>query len=429
MVSGLSRRRFLECSTLLVGGALCSFPTILHGQSAGQKLNIGFIGCRGQGGVNLTALAGENVVALCDTNANNLANAAQEFPAAKQYRDFRKMLEQKEMDAVVVSTADHSHAVASLGAIRTGRHVYCETPLTHTVSEARLIAQAAREHKVATQMGNLVHSADGTRQAVEWIQSGIIGTVADIFCWTDRPNWPQGLTRPAETPAVPAHLDWDLWLGPAPERPYHPNYLPVNWRAWWDFGSGALGDIGCSLMDAAFWALNLGQPTLIEAESTGMTSESAPKASVVRYQFPARGGLPAARLHWHDGGKPMTAEAIELAAGIKNGALFMGSKGHIVLPLGGVPKLMPQVHDFKAPQPTLSRSVNHHQEWIQACKGGKPAESNFDYAGPLTEVVLLGVVALRAGKPLEWDAASLKASNSPEADAFVNHSYRKGWTI
>jgi hypothetical protein len=408
---------------------VCGFPAVLRGQSNGQKLNIAFIGCGGHGAENITALASENVVALCDVNANNLNAAAQQFPSAKTYRDFRKMLEQKDIEAVVISTPDHTHAVAALAAIRSGRHVYCETPLTHTVSEARLIAQAAREHKVATQMGNLVHSADGTRVAVEWIQAGIIGPVGEVFCWTDRPTWPQGLSRPADTPPVPPHLDWDLWLGPAPERPYHPNYQPVNWRAWWDFGTGALGDMGCSVMDAPFWALNLGSPSLIEAESAGMTPESAPKASIVRYQFPVRGTLPAVRLHWYDGGKPMPSETADLATGVKNGALFAGSKGHIILPLGGMPRLIPQPSDFKSPQPTLPRSVNHHQEWLQACKGGKPAEANFDYAGPLTELVLLGSVALRTGKRLEWDATSLSAPNVPEAGAFLSGTYRKGWTL
>jgi hypothetical protein len=203
----------------------------------------------------------------------------------------------------------------------------------------------------------------------------------------------------------------------------------VNWRAWWDFGNGALGDMGCSVMDAPFWALNLGSPSLIEAESAGMTPESAPKASIVRYQFPVRGTLPAVRLHWYDGGKPMPSETADLATGVKNGALFAGSKGHIILPLGGMPRLIPQPSDFKSPQPTLPRSVNHHQEWLQACKGGKPAEANFDYAGPLTELVLLGSVALRTGKRLEWDATSLSAPNVPEAGAFLSGTYRKGWTL
>lgn len=429
MVSGLSRRRFLESATLLTGGMACCLPTLLRGQQTGQKLNIAFVGCGGQGAENLAALAGENVVALCETNANNLAAATQQFPAAKPYRDFRKMLEQKDIEAVVISTADHTHAVATLAAIRSGKHVYCETPLTHKVSEARLIAQAAREHKVSTQMGNQTHSADGTRQVVEWIQAGVIGPIGDVYCWSDRPTWPQGLSRPVDTPPVPPHFEWDLWLGPAFERPYHPCYQPVNWRAWWDFGNGALGDMGCNVMDAACWALNLGQPTFIEAESTGMTPESAPKSSMVRYQFPSRSPLPAVRLHWYDGGTPMVNEAAELGTGIKNGTVFIGSKGRIVLPLGGSPRLMPQPHDFKSPQPTLPRSVNHHQEWLQACKGGKPAESNFNYAGPLTEIVLLGAVALRTGKRIEWDGPNLKVPNVPEAAALLNHNYRKGWTI
>ncbi len=425
----ISRRRFLKSTALVIGGAACGLPAVVHSQNANQKLNVAFIGTGGQGQVNLNAITDENVVAVCDTNANFLSAASQRFPQATKYQDFRKVFDQKNIDAVVISTANHTHYVAAMMAIRMGKHVYCETPLSHTVTEARLLAQAAHENKVATQMGNAAHSCDGMKDLVEWIQAGIIGHVEEVHCWTDRPTWPQGINRPEDTPPTPPHLDWDLWLGPAPVRPYHPAYQPFNWRGWWDFGNGALGDMGTLIMDAPIWALNLGHPSTIEAESSGVNQESAPKWTLVRYNFPAREGLPSVKLIWYDGGKMPPQELTERIGGVKNGCLFVGNKGSILLPLGGMPKLMGDARGFKAPDRILARSVNHYKEWLDACKGGKPAGSNFDYAGRLTETVLLGNVALRIGKKLEWDGASLKAVNAPEAAQFLTQPYRNGWQI
>ncbi len=426
----LCRRRFLG-TVFLAGAAFVAAPTILRSQTPAQKLNLAFIGVGGRGGDNLAALATENIVALCDVNANTLAATGQKFPHAKTHKDFRKLLEQKDVDAVVVSTPDHTHAVAAIMAIRLGKHVYCEKPLAHSVFETRMLTQAARDHKVATQMGNAGHAADGYRDLVEWIQAGVIGQVSEIHCWTDRPIWPQGLTRPTDAPAVPAYLDWDLWLGPAPERPFNPCYQPSIWRGWWDFGTGALGDMGCHILDAPYWALKLGYPISVEAESSGVNDETAPKWSIVRYAFAARGNLPAVRLTWYDGGKLPPPEVMELVPGKKNGSLLIGDKGKIFIAIGESPRLVPEaaMKDFKPPEKTLPRSSGHYKEWIEACKGGSPAGANFDYSGPLTEVVLLGNVALRAGKKIQWDPQGMKVTEPTAAAKFVQREYRKGWVL
>jgi predicted dehydrogenase len=370
-------------------------------------------------------------VALCDVDERSLQRAAAEHPKAKQFRDFRKLLESPGIDAVVVTTPDHTHAVAAMMAMRAGRHVYCEKPLTHSVYEARQMTLAAREHGIATQMGNGGHSSRTIRECVEWVRSGTIGPVREVHAWSNRPIWPQGIARPADRPRVPDWLNWELWLGPAPERPYHPAYHPFKWRGFWDFGTGALGDMGCHIMDAAFWALELGAPTSVEAESSGVNRETAPEWSRVRYEFPARGDRPAVRLTWHDGGRkpelPVLPEGQELS---DNGSLFIGDGG-MVLYERGRPRLLPEslMKDFTPPPETLPRSIGHYAEWIAACKGGPKAGSNFDYAGPLTEMVLLGNVALRLGRKIEWDGAGLRVTNAPEAARWVRREYRNGWSL
>jgi len=427
-----SRRRFLYSSSMAAGTILFGAPFIARGQSLNEKLNIGMIGVNGKGNDNLRGLSSENIVALCDVDGNSLDKAAAQHPKARTYRDFRKLLEQKDLDAVVVTIPDHCHAVASSAAIKLGRHVYCEKPLTHSVYEARQLTLAARAHKVATQMGNSGHSSEALRQAVEWVQAGVVGAIREVHCWSNRPIWPQGISRPAETPPVPKHIDWDLWIGPAPMRPFHPAYHPFNWRGWWDFGTGALGDMGCHIIDAAFWALDLGAPSAVEAESSGVNEETAPKWSIVRYQFPARGARPAVRLTWHDGGKLPPTELTELPAGQKlsdNGTLFIGEKGKLLFERGRPLRLVSQPKDFQPPPKVISRSIGHYAEWIAACKGGPPAGSNFNHAGPLTEMVLLGNVALRAGRRIEWDAEKLRVSNLPEAARFVRREYRTGWAL
>ncbi|MBI4326891.1 MAG: Gfo/Idh/MocA family oxidoreductase [Chloroflexi bacterium] len=442
----ISRRQFLGRATL-VTAAFSVVPGHLLGLNGATppsgKLNIAGIGIGGQGAGDLRELSSENIVALCDVDWSHAAGTFKKFPNAKPYKDFRKMLEeQKDIDAVVVATPDHVHALASMMAIKMGKHVYCEKPLTHSVYEARKIAEAAREHKVATQMGNQGQASEETRRLCEFVWDGAIGPVREAYIWTDRPSnglfneyWPQGVGRPKETPAVPPTLEWDLWLGPAPSRPYHPAYLPFKWRGWWDFGTGALGDIGCHAFDPVFRALKLGPATSVEASSTRVNEETFPLASMVTYHFPARGDLPPVKLTWSDGGiRPPRPEALDNGPLMgANGRLLIGDKGMI---LGN--RIIPESRrkEYQDPPKTIPRSIGHHKEWIEACKGGKPGGSNFDWAGPLAETVLLGNVALRlkvrdelTRLRLEWDAQSLKITNLEEANQFLRRDYREGWKL
>jgi len=429
--SVITRRRFLYSSAVATA-AVFAAPAFLRGKSLNEKLNLGLIGVGNKGAENLKGVSNENIVALCDIDENFLNAAAQKVPGAKKYRDFRNMLEQRDIDAVVVTIPDHNHAIAAMAALKLDKHVYCEKPLTHDLYEARQLALAARERKVATQMGNGGHASDSLRSAVEWIQAGVIGPVGEVHAWSDRPIWPQGITRPIDTPPVPASLDWDLWIGTAPMRPYHKAYHPFNWRGWWDFGTGALGDMGCHIIDPAFWALDLGYPESVETESSPVNNETAPSWSRVHYQFPARGALPPVKLTWHDGGKLPPRELLDLDADEKfpkNGSLFVGRKGRLLL-MQGKSELLPenQWRDFQPPPKMIPRSAGHYAEWIAACKGGPAAFSNFHYAGPLTEMVLLGNLALRVGKKIEWDGRNLKARNAPEADRYIRREYRGGWS-
>jgi len=408
--------------------------------SANDKLNIAGIGIGGRGRSNLKDLAGENIVALCDVDDEYAAKTFALYPKAKRYKDYRVMLEQqKDIDAVMVATPDHTHAIISMAAIKLGKHVYCEKPLTRTLFEARKLAEAAREMKVATQMGIQGHSHEGIRRISEWIQAGAIGSVSEVHIWTDRPKgwWPQGVDRPQDTPAVPATLDWDLWLGPAPSRPYNPAYHPFAWRGWWDFGCGAFGDMGCHLMDAPYWALDLGYPTVVEASSTAVNSETAPLASMVHYYFPARGKRAPVKLTWYDGGllppRPEELPDDEPMGNENGGVIFVGDKGKILASdeNAKTPRLLPVslANEFEKLEKTLPRSPGHHAEFIAACKGGQPAGAHFDYSGPLTENVLLGNLAIRVGKKLLWDGQNLKCTNVPEANDLIQSAYREGWSL
>jgi hypothetical protein len=400
---------------------------------------------------NLKNLADENIVAVCDVDEDYAGKVFDSYPQAKKYTDFRKMLEkQKEIDAVVVATPDHTHAVISMMAIKMGKHVYCQKPLTHSVYEARMLTEAARKYKVATQMGNQGHSGEGIRLVCEWIWDGAIGEVCEVHAWTNRPVWPQGIDRPKDVPPVPAALDWDLWLGPAPQRPYHPSYLPFNWRAWWDFGTGALGDMACHVLDPVFWALKLGYPKAVEACHSydvremwkrADNTETYPRASIVRYEFPARGGMPPVRLKWYDGGMlPPRPEELEPSRQIDkkgSGVIFVGDKGKLMCgTYGDSPRLIPEskMREYKRPAKTLARIEGgvggHEKNWVRACKGGEPACSNFDYAGFLTEAVLMGNLAIRhPGMRLNWDGENMRVTNLPEANEYVRREYREGWTL
>ncbi|HOZ49979.1 MAG TPA: Gfo/Idh/MocA family oxidoreductase [Candidatus Hydrogenedentes bacterium] len=435
----ISRRYFLMGTAATVGGLAVAQAPARRTVSPNEKLNIAGVGVGGKGGNDIDNVSSENIVALCDVDDAYAAATYNRYPNAKKYRDFRVMLEkEKDIDAVVVGTPDHLHAVVSMAAIQLGKHVYCEKPLTHSVYEARALAEAARNAKVATQMGNQGQASEEARLVCELIWDGAIGTVREIHGWSNRyPRIsPRGMGRPEGESPVPETLDWDLWLGPAPFRPYVEGaYLPFVWRGWWDFGSGVLGDIGCHNFAAIFKALKLGHPTSAEATSTGaqctpeVNAESAPIASVVRYEFPAVGDRPAVSLTWYDGGllpwRPDELEA-DREMGGGDGMLYIGDKGKM-LNHRLIPETRMQEHG--KPPEVIPRSPGHYQEWINACKGGEPAGSNFDFAGPLTEVVQLGNIALRTRKKLLWDGPNMTVTNVPEANAYINPPYREGWSL
>jgi predicted dehydrogenase len=402
----------------------------------------------GGGDIATLARLGVNVVALCDVDDERAAGSFKAFPKARRYKDFRVMLdkEAKEIDAVSVGTPDHIHAVATMAAIRAGKHVYCQKPLTHTLHECRTVTEAAHKAGVATQMGNQGHATEGARLTNEWLRAGVIGSVSEVHVWSDRAGklWKQGIGRPSGTPKVPETLDWNLWLGPIQERPYNPAYAPVSWRGWYDFGTGALGDMGCHIIDHPVWALDLGAPSFVEARTTldgsvldgnKPNTETYPIAAIIYYDFPARGKQPAVRMTWYDGGlMPATPSLMPKGQNLPdNGVLYVGSKGLMYHSShGGMPQLLPgDLHDEAKKVPkTMERSPGHYEEWVAACKGGAKPVSNFDYSGPLTEIVLLGVLSLRApGKRLEWDSANLKVKNVPEVNSFIRAEYRKGWSL
>ena len=442
----ISRRDFMGAAAAVT--AFTIVPRFVMGGQGhiapSEKLNIAGIGVGGQGGGDISALSSQNIVALCDVDWRRASGTFRRHPNAAKYKDFRIMLdkEDKNIDAVIVATPDHVHAVASMAAIKRGKHVYCEKPLTHSVYEARMIAKAAREHKVATQMGNQGQAGEANRLTSEYIWAGAIGQVREVHVWTDRPlrglsdvYWPQGVGRPKETPPVREGFDWDLWLGPAPKRPYNPAYSPFKWRGWWDFGTGALGDIGCHSIDPIWRALKLKCPVSIEASCTLVNNETYPVASMVTYHFGARDDMVPVKMTWYDGGlrPPRPDELKEGQQFGTNGTLFVGDKGKM-FGYTIIPESLRK--EFGRPPKVLARSPGHHQEWIDACKGGKPAGSNFDHAGPLAEAVLLGNVALRpeikeklTNKSLLWDGPGLKFTNMPEANKYLHTEYREGWSL
>ncbi|MFZ0035287.1 MAG: Gfo/Idh/MocA family oxidoreductase [Sedimentisphaerales bacterium] len=468
----ISRRDFIG-SAAAAAMAFTVVPRNVLGGPAdkppSEKLNVAAVGIGGMGKGNILEIAGfertkegeiipkdkagENVVALCDVDDEFTADLGKIFPKAKTYRDYRKMLEQqKDIDAVVIATPDHTHAVIALAAMQLGKHVFVQKPLTYSVYEARTLTEAARKYKVATQMGNQGHSGEGARLVYEWIADNAIGKVTEVHAWTDRPTWPQGIDRPKDTPPVPSTLDWDLWLGPAPVRPYHPLYHPRFWRGWRDFGCGALGDMGCHVLDPSFWALKLENPIAVEAcvshfaakvegQAWGQVNEvmdSYPAASIVRYEFPASDKRGPVKLSWYDGGlRPAKPDAFEPGRPVGEGrssVLIIGDNGIIRYgQYGDSPRIIPEakMQAYKLPPKTIPRiEGSHEQDWVRACKGGPPACSNFDYAGPFTEMVLLGTLALRfPGQRLEWDGQNMKVTNLPEANVYVNRQYRTGWTL
>jgi predicted dehydrogenase len=441
-----SRRGFLKTTAVATGSVVFGVPALLRGQSLNNKLNIAVIGCGGRGGSNLKEVsATENIVALCDVNENNLNAAAAKLPGARKFTDFRKLYDEiKNFDAVVVSTAEHTHALAMMPALKLRKHVYCEKPLTHNIWETRLIREAARQAGVVTQMGTQIHATANYRRVVELVQSGAIGPVRECHVWVSRSWGLQSaeaakrykdivvvMNRPPEAQTPPPTLNWDLWLGPAKERPFNEVYFPgPKWYRWWDFGSGTMSDLGSHWNDLPFWALKLRAPLTISADGPPPHAEIAPASMSATYEYGARGDMPPVRLTWHQGeSKP----AIWKENGIpqwSDGALFIGAKG-MLLSSYSKHVLLPEADfkDFARPAPFIPDSIGHHQEWIQACKTGGPTTCNFDYSGALTEANHLGNVAYRLGKKLVWDAEKLTATNAPEAARFIKREYRKGWTL
>lgn len=440
----MDRRSFVRASAAAV--SLAALPRRLRGAvSANEKLDIAAVGLGGQGAADLGAHAANNIVALCDVDAENAARTFNDYPRARRYTDFRVMFDrEKDIDAVIVATPDHLHAIVTMTALKLGKHVYCEKPLTRTVHEARVLAQAARESKVATQMGNQGMQFAGNRQLDKWIQDGAIGPVREVHVWSDRPTqrgkiplwWPQGIERPTDTPPVPDTLDWDKWLGPAPFRPYHSAYVPFRWRGWWDFGSGGIGDMGIHNLAPVFHALKLGAPESVSGSSTPLVSDSVPLASLVHYEYPARGDMPSVTLHWYDGGL-LPARPAKLEEGSEldpeDGALFVGDKGKILVEgWGGAHPRILAGGKAKYQRPAWDDTAlqRHHDEWVTACKTGSPTRSDFAFAGPLTEAVLLGSVCIRnGGTKLSWDSVNERITNDEQANRLLHYDYREGWNL
>ena len=427
----LSRRTFLTTTAAGLAGTLAGLNAPRRIASANEKVNVAGIGLAGMGKNDVASAAhlGHNIVALCDVDWKLAGRIFDTYPKARRYNDYRRMLEeQQDIDAIMVATPDHHHAFATMAGLDLGKHVYCEKPLTHSVWEARRVGDAARTNTLATQMGNRSQADDWVRTQAEALQAGAIGPVREVHVWTDRPSWPQGIERPKEAHDIHAELDWDLWLGPAPERPFNRIYHPFRWRGWWDFGTGALGDIGCHAFHPIFVALRLGHPTTVEATSSKVFKETFPIASIVRYEFPARGNMPPLTLTWYDGGlKPARPDELpedeQLGDG---GTLYIGDEGKM---LGG--RILPEerARDFSPPPETMERSPGHVEEWFRAIKGGPQAGANLDFASLVTEVVLLGNIALRTGGMLHWDPSAFSFTNAREADAHLKRDYRPGWKL
>jgi len=475
----ISRRRFLGVTataaglfTIVPNYAVSGFGHI----APSDKLNIAGIGIGGKGRVNLNNMKSENIVALCDIDWQYAKGCFDDFPNAKQCIDYRKMFDEmgKSIDAVVIATPDHTHAVCAMVAMQLGKHVYVQKPLTHSVYESRVLLEASRRYKVVTQMGNEGHSSNSVSEVCEWVWSGAIGEISRVDAWTDRPIWPQGLMRPEQGMWIPEHIDWDLFIGPAAMRPYHRAYHPWDWRGWWDFGTGALGDMACHVLDVVFAAMKLGSPVSVEASSTAINTESAPVASTIQYDFPARPkegklNMPAVSVYWYDGGLlPRRPEGLldGIELGIdRNGVIFHGSKGTLVCGnYGEKYRLLPEnkFKDLPKPAATLRRvGMSHEMDFVRACKESSQDRvmplSNFEYSGPLNEMVVMGNLAIRLkslNKKLLWDGVNMRITNLSDSDEirvtngipkqeprqvrinakqaaeeYIRHTYRQGWSL
>lgn len=461
----ITRRDFVKATA----GSMVAFSVVPahvlanNGTAApSDRLNIAVVGL-GRGIDDIAMLSGSenvpgaenNIVAVCDCDTrrfgrmsdSRLAHVHRQSVQPRQYQDYRRMLEkEKDIDAVIIGTPDHSHAVIAMAAMELGKHVYVQKPLTHSIAEARKLQQTAKKYNLTSQMGNQLRSQEGIRITKEWIQAGVIGDVHEIHCWTDRPAWPQQIGRPSGSHPAPEEVDWDLWVGPAAMRPYSSAYHEFRWRGWLDFGTGALGDMGCHILDSPFWALDLGHPDSVYAsfsrylqndEYDKWKSETFPLSAIVHYTFGSRGDKPPIKLHWYDGGMLPPRQGMSLNRRLPaQGTIYVGDKG-VMMTTGeaGAPRLVPdsKMRDFQPPSKSLPRIVgNHIENWIRACKGLDTACSNFEYSGPLTEIVLLGTLALRPEanrQPIEWDGENMKVLNNAELDQFVHSTYRQGWEI
>ena len=422
-MKNMNRRHFLAATSTAL-----AFPFVGRVLGANAKLNIGVVGVGGRGASNLAGVKAENIVALCDVDAARLAGAAKQFPKAKGYADFRKMLERKDLDAVVCSTPDHTHAIVSVSALKSGRHLYCEKPLAHTVSEVRAMTEAAKQHKRVTQMGNQIHAGNNYRRVVELVQGGAIGTVKEVHVWAGSTYGNIGLS--AKNAPLPKGFDYDLWLGPLPYRPFRKEYAPFHWRHFWEFGGGTLADFWCHYSDLAHWALDLSHPLTVHSQVGKARPERVTAAMRVEYTYPARGKMPPVKLTWYQGSERPPGLTLKQGQ-FKSAVLFVGDKGQLIINYGRH-ELWPaeQFKGFKGPPKTIPDSIGHHAEWIKACKEGGRSTSDFSYSGPLSECALLGIVSHRVGnKKLEWDWKNMKATGLPEADRYIRHQYREGWKL
>jgi len=465
--TGLSRRNFLARSATTAAAFAIVPSSVLASSDApapSQRINLACIGVGDQGRGNMGELMnvdGVQVVAVCDIAREvdygkmghgiaGLKPAVRRvnehytekgesgpYKGCSGYYDFREMLDKEgdNIDAVCISTPDHVHAAACLAAINKGKHVYCEKPLAHSIYETRLVAEAAQKAGVITQMGNHGHSEEGIRLTVEWIRDGAIGNITEVHGGdsTGGSDWLAHRTRPKATPPVPDGWNWDLWCGPAPYRPYHPAYAPYNWRGWWAFGTGCIGDMACHNLDPAFWALDLGAPTSVQATSSGITAETVADGAIYTYEFPARGGRGPLTMKWYSGKeRPPRPKALGEGRRFGGGIYFVGDEGTIVCGgWAGSPRIVPErkMKVYQRPAKVIPRLRGHHKGWIDAIKSGRQVHGGFDYSGPMTETVLLGAVALRTGKKLVWDSENMKATNAPEADTYVKPAFREGWSL
>ncbi len=443
MKNRTTRRDFLAQSA----AAGIAFPLVVSSTALGanERLNIAGVGVGGKGRGDVASTSvGQNVVAICDVDDRTLAASAKTYPQAKKYNDWRKLLDQKDIDAVTVSTPDHMHAPIAASAMQRGKHVYVQKPMAHTIFEARQMRLLARKHNVVTQMGNQHHSGGGYRTLVELIRGGAIGKVKEAHAWSNRPIWPQGIERPSGSDPVPDYLHWDLWLGVAAERPFvgpqgdskkgRGVYHPFNWRGWLDFGVGALGDMGCHIIDPVVWSCELGAPTSVTSAGPAANSETFPTWGTLHYEFAGTQHTAgdAFQMTWYDGGKQPDPKLAPLPDGEdlpSNGSLFIGEKGVLLCPHGKKPRLLPEAK-FGDRKIDFLDKLDHYQQWTNACKGEGKTTSHFDYAGPLTETVLLGTIAIRfPNKKLAWNSDDLKITNLDDANQFVHHPYRAGWEV